>query len=576
MARVKWALLCGAVALAAACSTERPPNPVAASSSGRGGAGGEGSGGEGGAGGEGGQGGASTSTGGGGSGGAAAAKLEVGVSKQDITPVIETWTDPNANGVHDDGEAFEDKNGNNAFDPVWMAGFGNGRQALGVNPGDALEVRAIAFRSGETTVVLCVLDVVGYFIDEMDKIKADPIVQALGVDHILIGSTHTHEGVDTVGLWGKTQLETGRTADYQKLTRDKAALAIKEAVESLKPAAMRVAQTKTVDPASMSTLPYVNDVRDPIIYDPTVTIAQFTDEAEPTKTIATLVNWASHPEYAGSENTLLSADYVHWLRQVMEQGVPSESINGLGGTAVFVQGPLGGQIGPGGPVAPIDKNGMPVTMDGLAKAEAAGTNVGKLALDAIQKNAEPAASAGITLRSMEISARIENTGYHFAFQLGILDRKLYDYDETKPIDETNYPSAKTRVTYLQVGPLAMITSPGELHPELWVGGYDGSWSWGQPILNEMVNKPDLAQAPKGPYLRDLMLMNPGVKYAFTAGLVEDFLGYIVPSFDYVLHPSNPYLEEADGDHYEETNSIGPLVEEQIQHPMLELAKPKAP
>jgi hypothetical protein len=25
----------------------------------------------------------------------------------------------------------------------------------------------------------------------------------------------------------------------------------------------------------------------------------------------------------------------------------------------------------------------------------------------------------------------------------------------------------------------------------------------------------------------------------------------------VLHPTNPYFDEAEGDHYEETNSIGP-------------------
>jgi hypothetical protein len=119
----------------------------------------------------------------------------------------------------------------------------------------------------------------------------------------------------------------------------------------------------------------------------------------------------------------------------------------------------------------------------------------------------------------------------------------------------------------------MITNPGELHPELWVGGYDGSFSWGQMILTEQVNKPDLTMAPEGPYLRDIMLTNPGAKYAFTIGLAEDFLGYIVPAFNYVLDEQNPYLADAPGDHYEETNSIGPLVEKEVQHPMLELAKP---
>jgi hypothetical protein len=118
----------------------------------------------------------------------------------------------------------------------------------------------------------------------------------------------------------------------------------------------------------------------------------------------------------------------------------------------------------------------------------------------------------------------------------------------------------------------MITAPGELHPELWVGGYDGKWSFGQMILTEQENKPDLMMAPKAPYLRDLMLQNPGVEYPLVAGLTQDFLGYIVAHFNFVVDPNMPYLAEAAGDHYEETNSIGPLAEEHIQHPMMDLAK----
>jgi hypothetical protein len=561
MRQTYLAFLMSAAVAVAACSSETNPTPV-----GSGGAGGSSSS-AGGAGGEGGEGGA------GGAGGSMVGdKLEVGVGVQDITPMLveKLWNDANDNDYYEVGEEFGDTNMNGVFDAVWIAGFGGGRPATGVS--DPLEARAIALKYKDTTVVICVLDVVGYFIDEMEKIKADPIVAGLDVDHIIISSTHTHQAVDTVGLWGPDPMASGVNPDYQKLTRDKAALAIKQAVESLKPARMRVAQTQTVD-MDGSTLAYHNDTRDPIIYDPTVTIAQFADDADPSKTIATLVNWAAHPEYAGSKNNLLSADYVHWLRDTVEKGVPDEGITGLGGTTVFVQGPLGGQVGPGGGVAPIGKEGTPILEAGLAKAAAAGTNVGKLALDALAKSGEDAAAFDITVRSKELYARVDNIGYQFAFQLGVLDRQLYNWDESMPVSETNTPELKSRITYLQVGPLAMITNPGELHPELWVGGYDGSWSWGQNIVNEAENAPDLAMAPAGPYLREIMLSNPNVKYVFCAGLAEDFIGYIVPAFNYVLDEQNPYFAEAAGDHYEETNSVGPKVEEQILHPMLDLAKP---
>jgi hypothetical protein len=40
------------------------------------------------------------------------------------------------------------------------------------------------------------------------------------------------------------------------------------------------------------------------------------------------------------------------------------------------------------------------------------------------------------------------------------------------------------------------------------------------------------------------------------GLTNDFLGYFVPDFDYELSARSPYIDEAEGDHYEETNSAG--------------------
>jgi len=509
----------------------------------------------------------------GGMGGMPAEPLWVGVGKQKITPTIveSVWDDVDGNGYYDPAtETYTDTNNNGTFDATWMAGFGEGRPATGVN--DDLEVRAIAFKNAETTVVVCVLDVIGLFKDEMDMIRADPKVAALGADQVLIGSTHVHEGADTVGLWGPATGISGYNADYQKFVRDMAAQAIVDAVQSMKPAKMRVAQTKTVDPATMSTLDYVNDVRDPIIYDPTLTIAQFTEDANPGATIASLVNWSAHPEYAGSKNNLLSADYVHWLRDTVEQGAPGMGMSGIGGTMVFVQGALGGQIGPGGGVHPIGENGMPVTQSGLPKAQAAGTNVGILALEALAKSGEEATETNIVVRDKEIYAKVENLGYHLLRELGVFDRQFYNYDPMQPIGPNNIPSVRSQISYLQIGPLAMITAPGELHPELWVGGYDGSYSWGQQIINEVDNPPDLMNAPQGPYLRDIMLQNPGVKYPFVAGLTQDFLGYIVANFNYVLDAQNPYFAEAAGDHYEETNSIGPQCEAELQHPMMDLAK----
>jgi hypothetical protein len=62
-------------------------------------------------------------------------------------------------------------------------------------------------------------------------------------------------------------------------------------------------------------------------------------------------------------------------------------------------------------------------------------------------------------------------------------------------------------------------------------------------------------------------MNPGVRYAFVTGLTEDFLGYIVPRYNFLLDPVKPYLNEPAGDHCEETHSIGPGSQRFLYAPM---------
>ena len=124
----------------------------------------------------------------------------------------------------------------------------------------------------------------------------------------------------------------------------------------------------------------------------------------------------------------------------------------------------------------------------------------------------------------------------------------------------------------RLGDAEMLTIPGELHPELAIGGYDGSQTPGgvaniwSPGNQEPSN---LNEAPAGPYLRDLMEQR--VKFVF--GLTQDFLGYILPHFNFKLEPTNPYLSEpAIGDHYEETNSTGPMITDVINDNYREMSQ----
>jgi hypothetical protein len=53
---------------------------------------------------------------------------------------------------------------------------------------------------------------------------------------------------------------------------------------------------------------------------------------------------------------------------------------------------------------------------------------------------------------------------------------------------------------------------------------------------------------------------------------NDEIGYVVPSWNYEIDANDPYYEEAPGDHYEETNSIGPKVEAEVVEPLRDMLK----
>jgi len=511
--------------------------------------------------------------------------LKVGVAKRAWTPQnFETFTDENLDREWQSSEPYVDKMGNGKFDGVWL--FGGGRAAQGVE--NDVEARAMAFVQGDMTFVILSLDCIGLLTSDMDVIRNDPQLAGLGIDHILVTSTHAHDAPDTMGLWGPTATVTGRQPFVLARLYAESVAAIKEAVTTVQPANLVIASTKLInDPANpMSrTDDFNKDIRDPVIFDPTLTIARFVKAGQPSVTIGTLVNWADHPEVSHNDSSVearITSHYPHWLREKIETGVlASESkyaatdLPGLGGITVFVNGALGGQIGSLRGTHPPGPDGTPITKLSSAMDMAIGVNAAAKALTALAQAGESTSMLPLSFKSARYHARIENTFLHVAFLVGLVDTKhpLAGYDEDEAIDVGNYPWIPIRATYVQVGPLGMVTAPGELHPELWVGGYDGSWSWGWPLYDQTkLNLPKFDEAPKPPYMRDLVLAHPGVRYPILIGQAEDYIGYIVPAYNYVLDADNPYIVEAEGDHYEEVYSVGPLCEQHVVHPILELLR----
>ncbi len=411
---------------------------------------------------------------------------------------------------------------------VWMAGYGTGRRAKGVH--DELWARAVAFRSDGTTVVVVALDLVGYFRPEVEKIRAI-LPRKLGVTHLVVCSTHNHEGPDTMGLWGPLPFVSGVRREYMTRVRTTVIRLVEQVVGELRPARLRMAQTTApVDGV-------VGDHRDPVIFDDTLSVMAVDDVLDGAP-IATIVNWACHPETLGSRNTELTSDYPHYLREAVEAE--------LGGVCVFLSGALGGMMTPEPPAG----------LDGFEAARHVGESVGKAAVQALE-GAKAVEEAAIEVRTKTFDIPVENKSYRLGMLSGALKRDMYD-EEGKLFEGSvlRRPklSVRTEVSVFRVGEAQFITVPGELLPELAVGGYDGSRSHGKDIVGkDNPNPPDLTKAPKGPHLRDRMTG----RVKFLIGLANDELGYIIPPYNFERNDRSPiHQPEPPGDHYEETNSLG--------------------
>ena len=285
------------------------------------------------------------------------------------------------------------------------------------------------------------------------------------------------------------------------------------------------------------------------------------------------------------------------LEQLLEQHVAHPQKHHLLQPVVESPG-RGGQIGPGEVWAEDPDDLCPELHDpdhdgrvhtyGFCKAQLIGEQVADFVLEALEEGSVTEETAALSFRTVQTYGQIQNTFYHAAGQLGVFPRALYHYDRDEPIDfdvngtplgeiaDGNLPDLKTELATLRIGPAQIVTVPGELHPELYLGCYDvdgegrGDCSYGETVVfpdgvgegaEEGAVRPDLSKAPPPPYLIDLT--DDDAEFRMVFGLTSDMIGYIMPLFNFALDPQLPYLEEAAGDHYEETNSIGPTAETQV-------------
>jgi hypothetical protein len=464
------------------------------------------------------------------------ARLRAGVAAVPITPFgpNSDWKGPiSASGVWGDQK-----------NRIWLAGFGNNRPAEGKH--DELWARALVLDSDGTRVALVTLDLIGYFQNAgsygVDRALA--LVQpGVKFDAVIVASTHNHEGPDTIGLWGAAAGQDGKYRDYLQFVDRQIARALNEAGDP-----KRMIEVKAVfgsrRSAALRNLQVRTQYRPPIFFDDELRAAAFItpgNSRQKSKVVATLVNWNAHPESMGSANRLITSDFPHYVREAIEKQT--------GGVALYFSGDLGAsEITGDAPVRgsdfetigerkfPLDPKTRkpPVTFE---RTQAIGELIADEALQALETGDEDPVKS-IKVHALKITVPVTNPTYQALQKAGVL---------------FGGETLTTTLYHVSLGAAELITLPGEVFPELVYGV-------------ETFHRTDCPAAATGRPYEPAILPLLRASYKFILGMAPDELGYVVPQYDFVPLPPQPW--PADGRqapdacasngipaHYHETNSV---------------------
>lgn len=382
--------------------------------------------------------------------------------------------------------------------PLYIAGYHAGREITGVL--DEQRASAVWLENGAASVLLISVDCVGLGSDTVATIRKRiaAVPELSRCDSVNVIATHTHAGIDTLGLWGPIGVD-GKNDDFTQTLIDGVVQAAKTAY------ADRTAGTLTYSETETAFLQ--EDSRYPKQYDKNIYQLRFTPFDGEHNGIR-IWSFAAHAEALRSENTQVSRDYPGAVCDLITQQTGEDTL--------YLPGAIGGLV-----MTPV----LVDPFDAEANLQRTGERIATVAMLKPDRSRELAPSVKVS--RITFDTQLENTLFQYYRFLGILqnDVRYTLFDGYR---------LQTELTVLQLGDVTLALLPGEVFPELVSGtGED----------------PALAELAAAAGIEDLVVI----------GLANDELGYILPPSVFVTDPALPYVHEAEGDHYEETNSVGPKV-----------------
>src|SRR5688572_23782783 len=295
-----------------------------------------------------------------------------------------------------------------------------------------LFARAMVLERGGTRIAIVNIDNLGWPSALGDRSRA--LIKNVPPENILIGATHTHSAPDAYGFPDENGKSIADLA-YLEWCVKQIADAVNEAVKNLAPASLKIAVGE-----AQGKIAY-NFYADKL-YDPRCGVIQAIASSGPNKgkVIATLVNYAIHPEVLGSGQGILSPDLCGPLYDRIEAKV--------GGVALFMNGAQGGMV----------------TADTrLENGKEANTweeciRIGSLLADEalrIVENSEVQREPHLRCDSRIIRFPVESEMMRYILA-------------NSPIKMTSMKDnvISTRLNYLEIGSAKVLTVPGEALPNI--------------------------------------------------------------------------------------------------------------
>jgi hypothetical protein len=360
-------------------------------------------------------------------------------------------------------------------DPLLPVSGGIGTPKKTLEKKGDLFIRAFVLEKGTTRVAFVSVDNLGWPSVLGDKSRA--LIQGVKPENVLISATHTHSAPDAYGFPNEKGESFADMAYLDRCVRLMAE-AVNEAVQKLQPATLKVAVGEAKGKIAYNYYA-------PQLYDPRCGVIQAvaTSGSSQGKPIATLVNYAVHPEVLGSDRGILSPDLCGPLYDRIEAQT--------GGMAMFINGAQGGMV-----TADVRReNGKE------ANTWEECIRIGELLADEALRivSAAPALeNPDVYVASRRLEFPIESDILKY-----IIAKSPLGYKLPKP------NVVDTQLNLINLGPAQILTIPGEALPNI---GY---------------------------YLKRKMPTD----HAFLFGLTNDAFGYILTKVDFNSFKRYDYVSQ---------------------------------